>query len=176
MTGPLILASASPRRHDLLAALGLGFAVVPAAIDEVAIAGDRDPAAAAIAVAAAKAGAVSGEHPGALVLAADTIVVLDDAVLGKPTDAGDARRMLAALRGRSHRVITATCVRVRGLPWVPGSVLISTNPNVRPGTDHARHASSEVSMRWNGAVPSTPSTSGSHADARRRRSPRPRCT
>ena len=104
----LVVASASPRRHELLAALGLIFEVLPAAIDEAAVAGDRAPAEAALAIACAKADAV--RRPGALVLTADTIVVLDGVVLGKPASPADARRMLGLLRARSHRVFTGVCL------------------------------------------------------------------
>jgi MAF protein len=104
----LVVASASPRRHELLGALGLTCAVHPAAIDEAAAAGDRRPVDAALEVAVAKAAAVP--HAEALVLAADTIVVLDGGVLGKPTSPTDARRMLGLLRDRSHRVLTGVCL------------------------------------------------------------------
>jgi MAF protein len=111
MSAPLVLGSASPRRQELLAALGLRFTVVASDLDEAAIAGDRAPEAAALAVADAKGAAIAARHPDAVVLAADTIVVLDGRVLGKPTDAADARRMLAALRDRVHLVITGISVR-----------------------------------------------------------------
>ena len=107
---PVVLASASPRRRDLLAALGLCFTVAPADIDESAAAAG-EPAVGAAVVASAKAGAVSARHPDAVVVGADTIVVLDGAVLGKPADAVEARRMLTALRDRVHSVFTAVCVR-----------------------------------------------------------------
>jgi septum formation protein len=105
----LVLASASPRRRRLLEAIGLRFEIVPADLDEEAIAGGLEPAEAATAVARAKA-----EHvdPGAaLVLAADTMVVLDDVVYGKPADAATAHDMLARLRDRAHEVVTAVCLR-----------------------------------------------------------------
>jgi septum formation protein len=104
----LIVASASPRRHELLAALGLAFEVRPAAIDEEAAARGHAPADAVLAIAVAKAEAVP--HTGALVLAADTIVVLDGRVLGKPESRADAHRMLGLLRARTHRVLTAVCL------------------------------------------------------------------
>lgn len=104
----LVVASASPRRHELLSALGLEFAVVPADIDEEAVAAGLPPADAVLATALAKAGAVS--RPEALVLAADTIVVLDGVVLGKPGSHADARRMLDLLRARGHRVLTGVCL------------------------------------------------------------------
>ena len=104
----LVVASASPRRHELLAALGLRFDVAPAAIDEDAVAGTLPPREAVLAIATAKAAAVP--HNEALVLAADTIVVIDRRVLGKPASHADARRMLALLRDRTHEVFTAVCL------------------------------------------------------------------
>jgi MAF protein len=103
-----VVASASPRRHELLAALGLEVAVMPVDIDEIAAADGRVPADAVLAVVLAKAAAVP--RIDALVLTADTIVVLDGAVLGKPESPAAARRMLERLRGRPHRVLTAVCV------------------------------------------------------------------
>ena len=107
-----VVASASPRRHELLRGLGLAFEVTPADIDEAAAAGARPPDEAVLTVALAKAAIVS--RADALVLAADTIVVLDGEVLGKPASPADARRMLEGLRGRSHRVLTAVCVASAG--------------------------------------------------------------
>jgi nucleoside triphosphate pyrophosphatase len=105
-----VLASASPRRRELLGALGLVFAVAPADLDEVAIGTGMEPDRAAVAVASAKAAAIAPRE--ATVLAADTMVVLDGRVLGKPASADEAARMLEALRGRSHEVITAMALRV----------------------------------------------------------------
>ncbi len=107
--GPrVVLASASPRRHDLLAGICRGFAVVPSEVEERPPPGP--PSEAAVAVALAKARAVVPTAAGAVVLAADTIVVLDDLVLGKPLTATEAVRMLRALRNRSHDVITGVAV------------------------------------------------------------------
>lgn len=105
----LVLASASPRRRELLAAVGLDFRVVPADLDEEAIAAGLEPEAAALAVASAKADAIATGDT--VVLAADTIVVLDGRMLGKPGSPDEARRMLQALRDRTHRVVTAVAVR-----------------------------------------------------------------
>jgi septum formation protein len=104
----LVLASASPRRRDLLAQVGLVATVEPADVDERLVPG-RDPVDHAVALAAAKAAAVAGRHTGtpALVLGADTVVVLDGEALGKPRDADDARRALTRLSGRRHDVVTA---------------------------------------------------------------------
>ena len=106
---PLILASASPRRRHLLDAVGLDFELAPADLDEAALAAGLPPEASALAVAAAKAAAMARRD--ACVLAADTIVVLDGVVFGKPSSGEHAREMLAALRGRDHEVITAVAVR-----------------------------------------------------------------
>lgn len=103
----LVLASASPRRLDLLARIGVvPDAVVPADIDETPRKGELPPHYAAR-VAAEKAAAVAGAHPGALILAADTVVAAGRRILGKAADEADARRMLSLLSGRRHRVHSA---------------------------------------------------------------------
>jgi septum formation protein len=112
MPAPLVLASASPRRRELLAALGVEFTVAPAAVDETAAVAGRTPHDAVLAAALAKVRTAAARHPGATVLAADTIVVADGAVFGKPADVGEARRMLLALRGGRHEVLTAVAARV----------------------------------------------------------------
>lgn len=106
---PLILASASPRRRQLLEAAGYVFEVVAAEVDESALAGE-DPRTYVVRVAAEKAAAVSARHPRAVVLAADTTVVLDNDMLGKPADDEDARSMLGRLSGRTHEVLTGVVV------------------------------------------------------------------
>lgn len=108
---PLVLASASPRRRELLALLGLTFEVAAADIDESWRNGEA-PAAHAERLAREKAAAVA--RPQAAVVAADTIVVIDGAILGKPRDAADAAAMLRALSGRGHTVHTAVAVAYRG--------------------------------------------------------------
>ncbi len=102
---PLILASASPRRAELLRAAGLELSVVAAAIGEVA---DEDLGLAQLVAlnARAKALEVAAEHPQSVVLGADTLVWLDGRALGKPASLGEARRMLMALSGRTHQVAT----------------------------------------------------------------------
>jgi septum formation protein len=113
MMPTLVLASASPRRAALLAAAGYAFSVDAAAIDEdAAHAGVRSPARRAMLLAGDKACAVAERHPGAVVVAADTIVVLDDAPLGKPRDEAEAIAMLSRLSGRSHEVVTGIAVAV----------------------------------------------------------------
>lgn len=105
----VVLASNSPRRQEYLAWLGVPFQVRVAAVDEAVQPGEP-PEAMGVRLARAKAQAVPCA-PDELVLAADTLVVLGDEVLGKPADADDARRMLLALRGRDHQVLTAVAFR-----------------------------------------------------------------
>lgn len=116
-TPPLILASASPRRRELLARLGVPFTVAPADVDEDVGKPGMRPERVARALARRKAMAVAAQRPGAVVLAADTVVALRGRLLGKPADAAETWAMLRALRGRQHRVITgvalATGRRVR---------------------------------------------------------------
>lgn len=104
----LILASASPRRADLLRAAGFSFDVVPVDLDEQLKAGEA-PEAYVARLADAKAAAVASTHPGAVVIGADTAVVVDGDVLGKPADPADAARMLRRLGGRTHDVLTGVC-------------------------------------------------------------------
>jgi septum formation protein len=109
VTGPrILLASSSPRRRQLLASLGLDFEVRDADVDETLAPGE-DPFAAAERLARAKAAAV-GENGDALVIAADTLVVLEGEALGKPRDREDARRMLRRLSGRRHEVVTGVAL------------------------------------------------------------------
>jgi len=102
----LILASASPRRRQLLELIGVDFEVAPADVDETAAAGEI-PAVFASRAARDKAQSVARRHPGRLVLGADTVVEVDSEILGKPTSADDASSMLRRLSGRSHLVHTA---------------------------------------------------------------------
>ena len=109
MEGMLVLASQSPRRRELLERAGIAHVVRAADIDESVLAGES-PQASVRRRAARKAMTVArGE--GETVLAADTTVVLDGEILGKPEDAADAVRMLTALAGRGHEVITGICLR-----------------------------------------------------------------
>jgi septum formation protein len=105
----IILASASPRRQELLRNAGIRFTVRPADIDEAPLAGEA-PQDCAERLAREKALAVFRSEPQSFVLGADTIVVVDDAMLGKPRDAEDAARMLRLLSGRTHGVITGVCL------------------------------------------------------------------
>ena len=110
----LILASASPRRRELLEQLGVDYLCDPAAIDESAVAGEK-PEDYVRRMAREKAAAVAARHPSSRwVLAADTTVVLGDDVLGKPRDHFDGLGMLARLSGRGHSVLTAICLHGAG--------------------------------------------------------------
>ncbi|HUF13627.1 MAG TPA: Maf family protein [Longimicrobiales bacterium] len=105
----LVLASASPRRRELLERLGLDFEVLPADVDESPVRGEA-PEAMALRLAEAKALSIAHVRPDALVVGSDTIVVVDGQVLGKPSDEDDAVRMLLRLQGREHRVETGVAV------------------------------------------------------------------
>jgi septum formation protein len=106
---PIVLASASPRRRDLLNEIGLSFEVVPPNVDESTGLPD-EPEAHALALAERKARAVAESREEGVVVAADTIVVVDGRVFGKPEDEDDALRMLKTLSGRAHLVHTAVSV------------------------------------------------------------------
>lgn len=108
-SSPIVLASASPRRQELLRSAGIAFTVRPANIDEVPFA-DEMPAAFAERMAREKARAVQKIEPHAIVLAADTVVAIGETIFGKPQDAEDAFRMLHALSGHTHNVITGVCI------------------------------------------------------------------
>ncbi len=103
----IVLASGSPRRRQLLEQIGLtGFRVLPSDADE-SLPDGIAPGEAVERLSARKGAAVAAQaRPGALVIAADTVVALDGAILGKPRDEGEAREMLSALSGRTHQVYT----------------------------------------------------------------------
>jgi septum formation protein len=105
----LILASASPRRRDLLAACGISFEIIPSMIDEDPL---RDEPAAAYVqrLALAKAESVAQHHTDAVVLGADTTVTIDGLILAKPQSLDDARQMLHRLCGREHEILTGVAV------------------------------------------------------------------
>src|SRR5438128_1046667 len=105
----LVLASSSPRRSELLRNAGIAFEVQSADVPEVPKKGER-PVEFAMRLARAKADAVAQSRPEAFVLGADTIVVVDNKILGKPTDPADAARMLRLLSDRAHDVTTAISV------------------------------------------------------------------
>jgi septum formation protein len=118
----LILASASPRRQQLLAGMGLVFDIVPAEVTEHE-APDAEPRAMVAHNAALKADWVAARHPAAFVLGADTTVFIDNIVLNKPRDLGEARAMLKRLAGRTHTVFTGLALRrVDNLLAIDGGV------------------------------------------------------
>jgi septum formation protein len=129
----LILASASPRRAELLGSLGLRFEV----IQSDAVEHDTHPVSPrelALHNAQLKARDVASRHPDALVIGADTIVVLGDAVFGKPSDTAEAWRMLRELSGRNHRVITGVCL-ITGLGNEERSFAVETTVRFRELSD-----------------------------------------
>ena len=127
----LILASQSPRRQALLTVLGLTFTVDAADVDETPRPAEP-PTELVGRLGRLKALAVAARHPRAVVLAADTVVVLDGALLGKPADADEAWAMLRALRGRTHQVYTAVTVTNAG---VARSQLSISDVTMRPYSD-----------------------------------------
>lgn len=106
---PLVLASASPRRRELLGLLGVAFTVDASGADETPPDG-ATPEETARFLALVKAREVAARHPGAYILGADTLVTIDGLLLGKPRDAADGARMLRLLRGRAHRVPTGVAL------------------------------------------------------------------
>jgi septum formation protein len=119
MTVPrVVLASSSPRRRELLTLIGIRHEVRPADIDERVLPGEA-PAVYAERLAREKAVAAGAKEADALTIGADTIVVIDDRILGKPRDVADAHRMLELLDGRTHTVYTAVAV-ARGAQIVSG--------------------------------------------------------
>ncbi len=115
LTHPFILASASPRRKELLLSLGLKFKIVPGHIDETYLEGES-PRAHVRRLSQDKAAVIAARYPDALVLGADTIVVIDGLILGKPKNKKQAREMLQQLQNRQHAVFTGftlTCVNTR---------------------------------------------------------------
>ena len=114
MTARLYLASASPRRRELLDQIGVSYEVVVADIDETPLQ-DESPDGYVSRLASAKAAVVHGRLAGdAVVLGADTAVVIDGQILGKPVDRADGLRMLERLSGRKHDVLTAVAVHSKG--------------------------------------------------------------
>ncbi|MEW6426843.1 MAG: nucleoside triphosphate pyrophosphatase [Thermodesulfobacteriota bacterium] len=106
---PLLLASASPRRRQMLEHLGLTFTADTADIDESLTRGEN-PRDFVLRLAGDKAVTVAGRHPDSWVLAADTVVVIGNTIMGKPADDADAARMLGQLSGRTHQVWTGYCL------------------------------------------------------------------
>ncbi len=145
----LVLASASPRRQELLRNVGISFDVQPAQIPEDPIAGEnaRD---CAERLAREKALAIAKERPKDVVLGADTVVVVDGQILGKPTDAADAARMLRMLSGRTHQVITGVCVVVSGQGLVASETTSVTMSEI-PDREIAAYVASGEPMDKAGA-------------------------
>jgi len=109
VTAEVVLASASPRRRELLSLIGIEHVVHPADIDETIKPGEA-PAGHALRLAVEKACAIARTHPEAVVIGADTVVVLDGKVLGKPPTLEASREMIRLLNGRTHTVVTAVAV------------------------------------------------------------------
>ena len=128
-----ILASASPRRQDLLRDAGYTFDVDPADVDENDFPQGMLPTAIALRLAEAKARAVAARHPDDVVLAADTVVAFGDTPLGKPNDAPHARKMLQLLSGTTHIVVTGVCV-MRQDPEFSKSARVMSAVKMRPLT------------------------------------------
>lgn len=125
----IVLASASPRRSEILSTLGIPHRVSPADVDETPFPAE-DPAAHVERLARTKAEAVAARHPGAWVLAGDTVVVVDGTVLGKPLDEAEAVTMLLRLQGRFHRVASGLALAL------PLERSVGASPPLRPGSRH----------------------------------------
>lgn len=123
--GLLVLASASPRRKYLLEQAGLSFSIQESSVDESAEPWTGNPETYTTALALAKAQDVAAAWPDGWVVGADTIVVLEDDLLGKPKSVDDARRMLGRLSGVTHRVYTGFAVVCRGQNHVHSEVVES---------------------------------------------------
>jgi septum formation protein len=121
----LVLASASPRRRELLRSAGIAFEVQPADIPENPFPGEGAEEYAER-LAREKALAVAKLRPKECVLGADTVVVVDGQILGKPSDSADAARMLRMLSGREHQVITGVCLVCPGQPVVASETTLVT--------------------------------------------------
>jgi septum formation protein len=127
---PILLASASPRRAQLLTAAGIRFETRPAEVDETPRAGES-PEAYVVRLARDKAEAVARSNPGRLVLGADTTVVVEGRILAKAEDTGEARAMLEQLAGRAHEVLTG--VALLG-PGISATEVASTTVEFAPMT------------------------------------------
>ena len=144
----LILASASPRRRQLLAEAGYVFEVDPSDVDEPEPGSDVDPASYAALLAWRKAATVARRRGAGLVLAADTCCAVEHSILNKPLDRGDAERMIRLQEGRDTEVLTALCLfRAERWEWV--GIVDSSVVRFRPLTDAERNAYLD-SGRWQG--------------------------
>ena len=130
----LVLASASPRRRELLLAAGYEFEVHPADVDEDDFPPQSLPSDVALGLARRKAEAMSERFPDRVVLAADTVVAFGDHILGKPHDAADARNMLRLLAGTTHVVITGVAV-IHTLANFDKAAKVLSAVHMRPLTD-----------------------------------------
>ncbi|MBW2090851.1 MAG: septum formation inhibitor Maf [Deltaproteobacteria bacterium] len=111
---PLILASDSPRRRELLAILNIDYEVRPSQVDETIIPGES-ASAHVLRLAQAKADRCADHHPDSWIIAADTVVVLNEKIMGKPRNRAEAAEMLRSLSGRRHNVLTGYCLLNRKL-------------------------------------------------------------
>ncbi len=130
MSLPLVLASASPRRREILGFLGVPFTIEPADVDETPVPGET-PEEMVVRLALTKARAVAARHDKGLVIGSDTTVALEDRVFGKPVDEEDARAMLGALQGVTHRVVTGLAV-VRASDGAERTLAVPALVTMRP--------------------------------------------
>ena len=144
---PFILASASPRRSQLLAQLGLHFRCLPADIDE-----RPQPHELAspyvLRMAREKAHFIAAQHPDAWVLGSDTCIAWRDAILGKPTDKADAIAMLMRLSGQTHQVLTSVCL-VKGV----GEQVIAHHATITAHVTLAQISERQASAYWDTGEP-----------------------
>jgi septum formation protein len=145
----VVLASSSPRRRELLTLIGIGHEVRPADIDETVLPGER-PTEHADRLARTKASVIAARFPAALVVGADTIVVVDDEILGKPRDEPEAARMLRRLGGRRHTVHTAVAV-ARGGALESGVERVEVTFRALDDDDIARYIATREPMDKAGA-------------------------
>lgn len=130
---PLILASGSPRRRAFFEELGYSFTTVVPQTPEHVLPGEP-PATYVARNAALKAAAVAADHPSAVIVSADTVVVQDDDILEKPKSPDDARRMLRELSGRTHQVMTGVCI-LGPAPAEPYHEVVVTDVEFKPLSD-----------------------------------------
>lgn len=147
-TPSLVLASASPRRRDLLGLLGIPFTIAASGTDETPPPG-APPEQAAELLAVAKARSVAARHPGVFVLGADTVVTVDGLILGKPRDAREGAWLLRLLSGRAHRVPTG--VALIAPDGTVRSLVETATVTMRPYTDVAISAYLASDEPWNKA-------------------------
>ncbi len=148
MNPPFILASASPRRRQLLTEAGYAFEVEPSGFEEPEPGPETSPADYAAGLAYRKAADVAGRRRSGLILAADTVCVVEGVILGKPSDRADAERMIRLQEGRDTEVLTGVCLlRAERSEWV-GAVEVSI-VRFRPLEDHERDGFLD-SGRWRG--------------------------